>query len=213
MSKTMSNEIAADVREKILTGVLKPGERIKQEILAERYGTSRIPVREALRILENSGLVIFIPNNGAWVADLDMTECIEVYKIRERLEPLALSESIKNMNEETENRLMGLVEHIEAAPDIESFLQIDREFHLLSYSRSRMPDLMKIIEKFWNTTQHYRRSYSRILGDNGQWIIHAEHRMIMNAIAQRDLKEAENLIEAHIRKTRLILENEYGKAK
>ncbi|WP_425419272.1 GntR family transcriptional regulator [Oricola indica] len=213
MSKTMSNEIAADVREKILTGVLKPGERIKQEILAERYGTSRIPVREALRILENSGLVIFIPNNGAWVADLDMTECIEVYKIRERLEPLALSESIKNMNEETENRLMELVEHIEAAPDIESFLQIDREFHLLSYSRSRMPDLMKIIEKFWNTTQHYRRSYSRILGDNGQWIIHAEHRMIMNAIVQRDLKEAENLIEAHIRKTRLVLENEYGKTK
>src|SRR5262245_26158964 len=74
------------IRDLILSGELAPGSRIRQEALAEKFGTSRIPVREALRRLESEGLVILVPNSSAWVAKLDLRECIEIYRIRERIE-------------------------------------------------------------------------------------------------------------------------------
>src|SRR5262245_56278227 len=90
----LSQRVTNEIRDLILNGELAPGERIRQEALAERFGTSRIPVREALRQLESEGLVSLVPNSGASVAKLDLNECLEIYKIRELLEPLALSESI-----------------------------------------------------------------------------------------------------------------------
>ena len=72
------------IRDLILSGELVPGSRISQESLAARFGTSRIPVRDALNRLESDGLVVLKPNSGAWVAKLDLNECIEIYKIRER---------------------------------------------------------------------------------------------------------------------------------
>jgi DNA-binding GntR family transcriptional regulator len=208
-STTMSMSIASDIRAAVLSGELAPGQRIFQEQLAERYGTSRIPVREALRILERDGLVVFVPNNGAWIAEVDMAKCVEIYKIRERLEPLALSESIPRMTSETLERLEQLRSDCEAASDTETFLRLDREFHLLTYSCAQASTLLGMIERFWSTTQHYRRTYSDILGAQGQWIIHAEHRLLLSAIRQKDCEEAENLLRAHIRKTRTKLEEAF----
>lgn len=201
-----SHAIAADLRAGILAGDYAPGTRVRQEELAERYGTSRIPVREALRDLESEGLVVLVPNSGAWIAKTDIKECVEIYKIRERVEPLALSESIRNMDEATIARLAELVAQIEAAGEVEDFLKLDREFHLLSYKAAAMPTLLTMIERFWNTTQHYRRAYSRLIGKEGQWIIHAEHRLIMEAIRRRDGIDAQHLLESHIRRTRLHLQ-------
>lgn len=211
-TSTMSLGIARDIRAAILRGDLAPGQRIRQEELAEQYGTSRIPVREALRILENDGLVIFIANSGAWIANLNMDECVEVYKIRERLEPLALIESIPHMGAEVRARLSDLATRIEQAADVETFLRLDREFHLLSYSCTPMASLLRMIERFWNTTQHFRRRYSDLIGSEGHWIIHAEHRLLMNAIVEGDTQEAATLLEAHIRRTRKRLEERFSKA-
>lgn len=204
-----SHAIAADLRAGILAGIYAPGTRVRQEELAERYGTSRIPVREALRDLESEGLVLLVPNSGAWIAKTDIAECVEIYKIRERVEPLALGESIRRMDEGTVARLADLVAQIEAATEVEDFLKLDRAFHLLSYQAAGMPTLQAMIERFWNTTQHYRRAYSRLIGKDGQWIIHAEHRLIMEAIRRRDSLDVEHLLASHIRRTRLQLqENE-----
>lgn len=201
-----SHAIAADLRAGILAGLYAPGTRVRQEELAERYGTSRIPVREALRDLESEGLVVLVPNSGAWIAKTDINECVEIYKIRERIEPLALSESILRMDEATVARLAELCAQIEASVEVEDFLKLDREFHLLSYKAAAMPTLLAMIERFWNTTQHYRRAYSRIIGKDGQWIIHAEHRLIMEAIRRRDAVDVQHLLESHIRRTRLHLQ-------
>lgn len=203
--------IAADLRAGILDGLYAPGTRVRQEELAERYGTSRIPVREALRDLESEGLVVLVPNSGAWIAKTDIAECVEIYKIRERVEPLALRESINRMDEATIARLAALATAIEASTEVEEFLKLDREFHLLSYRAAGMPTLLSMIERFWNTTQHYRRAYSRLIGKDGQWIIHAEHRLIMEAIRRRDGTDVEHLLASHIRRTRLQLQkNEHA---
>src|ERR1700751_4881575 len=85
-----SHGIAESPRAAILDGSYRPGERIRQEDVAARSGASRIPVREALRMLAAEGLVTLVANSGAWVTRLTMAECAELYLIRERLVPLRL---------------------------------------------------------------------------------------------------------------------------
>ena len=75
---------------------ISPGERIRQQELAAQDGASRVPVREALRILEAEGLVTLVANAGSWVSRLSAQECTEMYQMRERLEPLLLAYSAVN---------------------------------------------------------------------------------------------------------------------
>ncbi len=95
----ITDRVEAGIRSLILSGELPPGSRIGQEDLAARFSVSRIPVRVALGRLESDGLVVLKANSGAWVARVDLAECLEIYMIRERLEPLALAQSIPNMSE------------------------------------------------------------------------------------------------------------------
>jgi DNA-binding GntR family transcriptional regulator len=201
-----SRRIARDLRTSILEGTLAPGARIYQEEIADKFGASRLPVREAFRILESEGLVMLVPNSGAWVSKLNLKECVEIYKIRERIEPLALSESIGGLSAETITRIEALALEIENGEDIESFLKLDREFHLLTYQASQMPSLNAMVERFWNTTQQYRRAYTKLLGSEKRWIINYEHRLLVEAIKRRDGEEAERVLHGHIRRTRKELE-------
>jgi len=201
-----SQRVTENIRDLILSGKLAPGSRIRQEELAARFGTSRIPVREALRRLESEGLVLLVPNASAWVAKLDLSECIEVYKIRERVEPLALSESVARMSDAEIEKLMALAEAMEAAEGTEEFLRLDREFHLASYRAAGMQQLFAMVERFWNTTQHYRRAFTNLLGNEGSWIIHSEHRLMVDALRRRDAEGAAHVLHEHIRRTRFELE-------
>ena len=91
-----SHRIAAALKEEILSGLYPPGVRIRQEDIAEQYGASRSPVREALRMLDAQGLIKLVAHTGAWIAELSLSECEEMYQIRERIEPLILHMSIPN---------------------------------------------------------------------------------------------------------------------
>jgi DNA-binding GntR family transcriptional regulator len=198
----LSDQVTAKIRELILNGELQPGVRIGQEALAERFGTSRIPVRDALRQLESEGLVLLIPNSSARVAKLDVAECSEIYQIRERIEPFALAESIPHMSEEDIVDLERATEELERTVDSDVFLKLDREFHLSSYQAAEMPRLKALIERYWNTTQHYRRAYTRMVWEQGNWIINYEHRLLMEAIRRRDVTDAGQILMLHIRRTR-----------
>jgi DNA-binding GntR family transcriptional regulator len=201
----LSERVTNSIRDLILSGRLEPGSRIGQEQLAEQFGTSRIPVREALKRLESEGLVSLVPNSGAWVAKLDLNECIEIYKIRERLEPLALSESLARMTGEEIDELARLAGRIEKAADTEEFLRLDRQFHLASYRAANMQVLNGMVERFWNTTQHYRRAFTNLIGADS-WVIHAEHSLMIDAMKRRDCEGAAHVLFEHIRRTRFELE-------
>lgn len=201
----LSERVTNSIRDLILSGQLEPGSRIGQEQLAEQFGTSRIPVREALKRLESEGLVSLVPNSGAWVAKLDLDECIEIYKIRERLEPLALSESLARMTGEEIEELAKLAGRIEKAADTEEFLRLDRQFHLASYRAANMQVLNGMVERFWNTTQHYRRAFTHLIGADS-WVIHAEHSLMIDAMKRRDCEGAAHVLFEHIRRTRFELE-------
>jgi DNA-binding GntR family transcriptional regulator len=202
----IGHRMTESIRELILTGEFPPGSKISQEALATRFGASRIPVREALSRLESDGLVVLKPNCGAWVAKLDLKECLEIYKIRERIEPLALSEAVARISDAEIDRLEALVLAMERASDTEEFLRLDREFHLASYRAADMQQLAGMVERFWNTTQHYRRAFTELLGSEGSWIIHAEHKLIIDSLRRRDAEGAAHLLHEHIRRTRFELE-------
>lgn len=201
-----SHRIADALRNAILDGVLKPGQRIRQEFIAEQYGASRLPVREALRILQADGLVTLVPNSGAWVSQLDQRECAESYEIRERLEPLLLRESMPELTAADFTRLHELADQLETESGVETFLRLDREFHLLTYSGAHAALLTGIIDRLWNTTQHYRRTFALLAGTQGKRVIRYEHFLLLNAIERQDFEEAQRVLRSHIRRTRLELE-------
>ncbi|WP_154795361.1 GntR family transcriptional regulator [Occultella kanbiaonis] len=199
-----SQRIVAGLRAQILAGDLEPGARIRQEDLAERFGASRLPVREALRLLEAEGLVRLVANTGAWVARLSLTECTEAYLIRERLEPLLLAESIPSLSEPAVSELDRLADAMEFA-DLETFLVLDRQFHMLSFSGAASESLAAQVRRLWNTTQHYRRAFAILVDVTHSHLTHHEHHLIVDAISRRDPQDAEALAALHIRRTRKAL--------
>jgi DNA-binding GntR family transcriptional regulator len=201
-----SARVADHLRTAILRGDILPGDRIRQEDVAERFGTSRLPVREALRMLEAEGLTEHEQNKGARVPRLSRHEVDVMYQMRERLEPLALTESIPNLDAEVLERLDDVQRRIEANRDVEAFLELDREFHLLTYTGCHVEHVMSIVTRLWNSTQHYRRAFVNLSGAGRWWVINAEHRLLLDAIARRDEADAERHLAGHIRRTRIELD-------
>ncbi len=200
--------IVCQLRDEILDGRLRPGERIHQQAVAERFGTSRLPVREALRQLQNEGLVVVLPNAGARVARLDASELDEVYLLRERLEPLLVQHSadagvpeaqLATMRHETE-----WLEQIDPAGREAEWLAHDRSFHMASFAGASMPRLRSIVESLWNVAEQYRRAYLGLRSGSLESTL-LEHRLLLDAVERRDGDDAARVLEMHIRRTRLGL--------
>jgi len=200
-----SARVAAYLRDLILHDALRPGDRIRQEEIAERFGTSRLPVREALRMLEAEGLTEHEPNKGARVPRLSMHEVDVIYRMRERLEPLALAESVPLLSDDDHARLEDVQRRIEANDDLDRFLDLDREFHLGTYSGCHIDPLNAMVTRLWNSTQHYRRAFVAMGGRARMWVVNAEHRLLLDAVVRRDTTDAERFLEGHIRRTRTEL--------
>jgi DNA-binding GntR family transcriptional regulator len=213
VSDVASQRIADTLREAILDGRYLPGERIRQEDIAARYGASRIPVREALRMLHAEGLVNLVANSGAWVTKLTLDECAETYLIRERLETFLLRQSMPHLDDDALDRLEKLADEMERGIGVDAFLRADREFHLSSYAGATRTQTWQIIHRMWNTTQHYRREYTKLAARSGMradgpglGITHMEHRLLLDCLRRRDADDAERVLFTHIRRTRLELE-------
>jgi DNA-binding GntR family transcriptional regulator len=205
--RLLSARIADEIRSAVLSGEMRPGMRIRQELLAAKFGASRIPVREALKQLENEGLVVLAPNRGAWIADVNSEESIEVYKIREVVEPLAIVESVPYLTDADIQALDAMINELEGVTTLEEYLQLDREFHLRTYSRARMPQLRAMVERFWNSTQHFRRQFVKeTFAKNGLPFSDPQHLLLMDMIKARDAEGARSMVHLHIRRTRLLIQ-------
>jgi DNA-binding GntR family transcriptional regulator len=202
----LAASVARRLREAIIDGKLKPGERIRQETVAEQLGTSRIPVREALQQLHNEGLITLASHVGARVAQLDLAELDEIYLMRERLEPLALAQSVSRLTPEMHEVLRMYVEDMELTSEEvpSNWVDIDRRFHLATYSGALLPRLLRIIEGLWNSSQQYRRAYTMLPARVN--LAQAEHRLLLEAILRCDPEDVERMSLMHIRRTRLTLD-------
>ncbi len=210
-ANSLVEKIANSLRDQIIKKELKDNEQLRQEKLALEFGVSRIPIREALRRLESEGFITITPNIGAKVAHFDLSECIEIYKIRERIEPLALSESIRNLSEQEIKEIRKLAVEVEnSRQNLNNWLTLDRKFHLATYAGVSSKRLHSMITGFWNTTQHYRRELISTFTDKDFDFVDRDHFLIIDAIVGNNLRLAEELLRSHIERTRNHFEIQEG---
>jgi DNA-binding GntR family transcriptional regulator len=201
--RTRAEAVARRLRQAISDGELQPGEPLRQEAIAAEFDVSRIPVREALRLLESEGLVVIRPHSGARVAMLDFEECIEIYKIRERLEPLAFGESIRNLTEEQLAAVARYAEELEGlTADPQGWNDGDRRLHVACYAGVPAGPISRMIVGFWNTTQHYRRVLLSTFTAGEFELAICDHRLIVDAAQTRNVERGEALLRFHLERSR-----------
>lgn len=203
-------QIASSLRDQILSGHYSPGEKVRQDELADEHGASRLPVREALRMLEAEGLVTIVANRGAWVSKLSARECEELYFMRERLEPLLLGLNVPLLSDEAIDGLELLADAMERSNDVDQFLRMDREFHLSAFASRETVALSDLVHALWNRTQHHRRVVTRLFYSDADRSVHYDHHLIVSALRNRDQEGAEHALAAHVRRSRMELAKHPG---
>jgi DNA-binding GntR family transcriptional regulator len=179
------------LRTEILTGVLRPGQQIIQESLASRYGVSRAPLREAIKVLEGEGQVFHSPHRGYFVTELDLVNMREVYRLREILETEAIRAAIPNLTDAAIHAIAAIAEEVDAAAVSGELLAItlaNRRFHFKIFEASHMPRLIRILTQLWDSTDVYRSVYFSAHGSLD--IIAHEHAGILDALRARDVAQA-----------------------
>ncbi len=187
------------LREAIITGELKPGERLMEIKLAKELGVSRTPVREAIRKLELEGLVIMTARKGAEVAPINEKDLMEVLEIRKTLEGLACELAASNATKSNIKQFKEINELIKVAvknEDIEEITNQDVAFHEAIYSITNNRRLVQILHQLKEHIFRYRLEYIKDM-KNKEAIVD-EHMRIVNAIEKNDAKNAKKEIEKHI---------------
>jgi len=187
------------LRDAIIRGVLKPGERLMEVQLAEELGVSRTPVREAIRKLELEDLVVMIPRKGAYVSGISLKDIADVFEVRAAVEALAAGLAAERITaeelEELERILVKKAEIIEAN-DLDRLVEIDILFHECLYQGSRNAKLVQIIN---NLSEQIHRFRSTSLASPGRMKeALEEHRKIVEAISERNITLAQTLAQEHI---------------
>ena len=198
--------VCETLRDAIRKGILKPGERLMEIQLAEELGVSRTPVREAIRKLELEGYVIMMPRRGTYVANLPIRDVNEVFEIRTSLDSLASGLAAERITDEELERLQRLLvligEYIESN-DMDKIVETDTEFHDLLYQASRNSRLVGIIFNLREQLTRFRATSMSFPGRLRATL--DEHRHIVEAIAQGDVKEAQQAAEYHMEKSEQTL--------
>jgi DNA-binding GntR family transcriptional regulator len=142
--------VAALIRELVITGELAAGEQLRQRDLAQRFGVSQTPVREAMRRLESEGLLVCDTHRGFTVVATDVGRLEENFQIRAALESLGASLAARKIDSEGLARLHELNDQIRAlADDDPSYAELNREFHFTVYSCARSPLLLSLMRLLW----------------------------------------------------------------
>lgn len=187
------------LRQAILRGELKPGERLMEIQLANKLGVSRTPIREAIRKLELEGLVLMIPRRGAEVAQITEKSLRDVLEVRSALEELAVRLACMRMTPEVLNRLKETEKAFEAAlghEDITVVAEADVAFHDVIYMSTDNQKLIQLLNNFREQMYRYRVEYLKKEEVHQQ--ILEEHRAIVGAMEKGDVEKATQMTGRHI---------------
>lgn len=187
------------LRQGILTGELKPGERLMEIHLAKRLGVSRTPIREAIRKLELEGLVIMVPRKGAQVAQISKKSLQDVLEVRRALDCLSAELACERMTEEDLDKLREFCEAFEKATrtkDATTIAQTDVVLHDFIVKASRNERLVRLVSNL--SEQMYRYRYEYIKDANHHSRLIEEHREILEGLAKRDKEKAVAPVKLHI---------------
>lgn len=193
---TAPETVAAALRADILSGATKPGMLLRQEDLAARFAVSRIPVRDALRLLEAEGLVTIATNRGAQVAQLTRDEVAEIYRLRILLECDCLALAITRMGGADLDRVERLRQRAEIDAETAEWNAGDWAFHEALYRPSRQGRQIEMIRSLRTTSDLYAAAHRVLPRQRKRWL--ADHRAIVAACRAGRTAEAVAALTAHL---------------
>lgn len=191
-----TTELVVDVlRARILSGDIPPGSALRQELFAEELGVSRIPVREALRLLSAEGLVETIAHRGAFVSTLSRADVREFFEIRARLEPWLLREAIGHMTEVDFARAEQIVAEMD---EVETALwgQSNWQLHESLYQAAQRPAALGIVRMLHEKSERYFRF--QVVNAPIRQQAHDEHMALIALCREGRLEAAEAALQRHI---------------
>lgn len=198
--------ILDELRRVILDGSVLPGTPIPLAEVAELFGVSQIPVREALKTLIGEGLVTHRSNFGYAVAQLTPQELREMYIVRETLEAAALAAAVVNATDEDRAAVVAANEALQRAVDDDdpaAYQRHSREFHLALARPSRMHRLLRMLESAWNVTEPVQSMVHVPYADRAG--LHADHVQMVEAFLAGDADRLLSLAESHAQRLNTVI--------
>lgn len=197
---TIAQSVAAQVREQILNGEIEGGQPLRQDAIAKSFGTSIIPVREALRQLEAEGLVELKSHRGAVATELTLDKAREWIHLRRLIETDLISAAIDNISEDDLARAEKVLGRWGRAMDkrveIDQWSDYNFEFHSLLYAPAGRPETMKVLVSLHQNCDRYIR-LQLLSGDHIERA-EAEHRALLDLCRSKDKRAAKSLLNKHI---------------
>jgi DNA-binding GntR family transcriptional regulator len=192
--RNLKDEVAAYLRNQVLTGAFTPGSRVDQDQVAEELGLSKLPVREALIALESEGLVENVARRGTFVAPLQPEDVLDHYIIYGLISSLAASRAAETLTEEDHARLESLAEQMEQAEDPTILTDLNDEFHGIlnrAGGSRRLTSVIRMLSQsipggFFETTTDWPEQAN------------ADHRRIVEALRARDADAAAEAMRTHL---------------
>jgi DNA-binding GntR family transcriptional regulator len=200
--QSMTSQLIVRFRDRILSGIYAPGSALRQDSLAAEFGTSKIPVREALVQLQSEGLVDIFPNRGFQVRPLASAELDEVFRLRLQIEPVAVALGARLASAADHGAARSALEQLNAATaagELAASGRLNRAFHLLLIVPRLQPVAAEILSRLHTLAQRYVQAHLRPEGRAKRAT--REHAALLKAWSLGKSKEARALIHSHIKST------------
>lgn len=194
----LSEKIALTIRNNIIKGIIKPGERLVEPKLSEMLGISRTPIREALRLLEMEGFIEIIPRRGAVVTTLTRKDIDDIFVIKMKLEPLASKLAVKLLEKSDIDKMKELSAKMEvgSAKGVTQLINWNYDFHNIFIYKCGNERLIKMLE---GLQQQFKRATVYSFTTEGRTRkVNEEHDELIEAFEQQDEATVEKIVENHV---------------
>lgn len=192
---TIAAQISRTLAERIIAGAIEAGAKLRQDHIAEEFGASHVPVREAFRRLEAQGLVVSEPRRGVRVAGFSVEEIREVAEMRAALEVLALRNAAPHLTTAILDRAEAAIRAGDKAGDVQAWEEANRAFHRLILTPCGMPRLLKAIDDLHTASARFLFS-----GWRAEWEAPTDrdHHAILAALRTRQIETAAAILARHV---------------
>jgi DNA-binding GntR family transcriptional regulator len=202
-TQSASARVADSLRERVSSGELSPGSALSQTGVAEEYGVSRIPVRDALQQLAGEGLVE-LRGSTAVVTRLSIDDLQELYEMREAMEPVATRLAVPRIGRASiarMSKLLGVMDDPTIGPG--TWLETNAAFHAEVYTLAGRPRMIALVEQLRRLADRYIYFHLDVIGKAGH--LQEEHRRIHDAVKAQDARAAAELTRAHLASTHAVV--------
>lgn len=200
--KTKNLIVYEKLRQGIIKGTLRPGQKLVMASLAKKFKTSETPIREAIRRLESDGYVTFTPHSGAVVTEINQQELSEIYVIRISLEALATRLAVPYIRQDDLLWLKKKNDEMKAAVAknrYEQLARFNKAFHLRIYKAAPFPRLYKMISDLWDAFERWPSIFTYIPKRAAAAL--REHEQIIEALEKADVDRADDLMKEQKKKS------------